>query len=1460
MAIAMEKSLVFVLGLSALGACAPAANGAGSTSNNALAWVDDALPAGAQSGADGGDSWNWVSSDPSAYSGSLSQLSSAGAGVHEHYFSGAFQTLPVAAGDVMFASVYLNPQNVPSEIMLQWNDGSWEHRAYWGASEVTYGANGTASSYYMGPLPKAGYWTLLTVPASAVGLEGSTVSGMAFTLFNGGANWDYAGAAASVPTNMVTVGSGTTPPAATTSSTPTNTTTGPVTTSTGASAVTNAFATDNSTNALPGLSTVDDMMLQLPTVGDNAVHILTPTLLEVDLITTKEADPAAVTNWNLVNSSSQFVAPASGALTVKVNGEEVGITSVGFKRRPLYALMAEYDLRVENSLYLQLAMPIADNQTVQVVNNDGTLWSSTKPFVATANPLRFNPAIHVNQEGYLPGYSKQGMVGYYAGSLGEMSVPTDSGFEIVDAATGAQVFQGQLTARPDLGYEYTPTPYQQVYQADFTSFNTPGQYRLVVPGMGGSTPFRIDAGVGMCFARAYALGLYHQRCGTNLGLPYTRFAHGECHTPAASIPASASAFPFTWTTISNYAITVNSDNPAQVAPFMTSPAKSLFPYVNQGTVTASGGHHDAGDYSKYTINSASLVHYLMFEVDSLPGVAALDNLGIPESGDGISDVMEEAKWESDYLAKLQDADGGFYFLTYPQNREYESNVTPDHGDPQVVWPKTTSVTAAAVAALAQCASSPLFKKTYPQTAAVYLQKAELGWKFLTNAIAKYGKHGAYQKITAYGDDFADNDELAWAACQIFLATGDQNAHQMLLSWFNPADPATWRWGWWHMSESYGSAIRSYAFAVQSGRVASASSLNATFLAACTNEVATAGDNMLTWSEQNAYGTSFPPATKAVQSAGWYFSADQAFDMAVAYQLNPKPAYLTALLANMNYEGGCNPVNASYITGLGWKRQRGIVSQWELNDIRSLPPSGIPIGNIQSEFGYLWDYDGELEELSFPSDGAATAPYPYYDRWADSWNVDTEMVVLNQARGLGSLAFLAAQTSYQTQPWQAVPAQIIVPSGITAVGSNVTVSMQAPGMDFTGARITWEARDQQPTFGQTYTFAPVNNGPQWVEAEAQFPDGRRVFASNNFTANSPNVVWVEDFVPTGGIAGSDGGDAWNWVSSNPTPHSGLLAQQSAIDSGEHQVFFDNATATLTIESNATLYAWIYLDPAHMPTEAMMQWDDQNGSWEHRAYWGANSLTFGIDETTSRINMGALPARGQWVQLAVPASTVNLAGDTVNGMAFTLYGGRATWDCAGVLNPMTNATSATVTVSASATVASRASLAPVSFTVTRTGDSSTALNVSYTLGGSAATGVDYDVSQTGQSAQTIGFAPGSSSATVMITPLASSNIVGPQNIILTLGSGSGYAVGDPNAATIGLTGNSVPMTSMKLTGGAPTFTWASSPGAIYRVLYKNSLSNPWLVAGPDVLAAGSSTSWSEAKTSGTTQQFFMVIEIP
>ena len=1415
-------------------------------------WIDDSLPAGVTTAqGDFGDTWNWINSNPTPSSGTLAHQSVIAAGLHQHYFSGATATLSVNAGDQLFAYVYLDPANPPSEVMLQWNDGSWEHRAYWGANNIAYGTSGSASRYNAGTLPATGQWVRLQVPASAVALEGRPLNGMTFSAYGGRVTWDYAGKADS--------GSSTgTPPVTTTNSTPPVTTTNstpPVATNTIPSVVTNV-PPGNITNAITATAnTLDPMMVQTPKVGDNALHILSPNLLELELINSK-ASGAAVGNWDFVNGL-----PAASKFAVSVNGQAVTVQSVGFKRRVSYAPLNKYDLRMDNCVYLQLATSIADNQPVAVKNPDGSLWNSAMQFTNTTDPLRYNAAIHVNQEGYVPSFPKKANVGYYLGSLGEMNISASSGFKIVDANSGATVYSGPLTTRPDVGYTYSPTPYQKVLEADFSSFTTPGEYRLMVPGMGASLPFLIDEGVAMAFARTYSLGLYSQRCGTSNTAPYTRFTRGACHTAPASVPSpqSNTAYNFTWATISGYASGVNNNNPPQTAPLLTSEANQLYPFVNKGTVDVSGGHHDAGDYSKYTINSAQLVHVLMFAVDSMPGVSALDNLGLPESGDGISDVMQEAKWEADYIAKLQDADGGFYFIVYPINREYEGSVSPDHGDAQVVWPKNTAVTAASVAALAECASSPKFKAAYPAAAALYMQKAQLGWKFLTNAIAKYGKAGAYQKITFYGDDFTHDDELAWAAAAMFAATGDPAYQQKLISWFDPSSSTTWRWGWQHMYAAYGNAVRIFAFAARSGRL-SAGQLDATFLSKCQAQVAAAGDSTLLWSQQNAYGSSFPQDTKGVQSAGWYFSSQQAFDITVAYQLNPKATYLDAIIRNMNYEGGDNPVNVTYVTGLGWKRQREIVNQEAQNDRQILPPDGIPLGNIQVGPLYTYTYGTTLASLSFPSDTATTAPYPFYDRWGDIYNVSTEFISIDQARSLSSLAYVASLTSMKTQAWKSAQGQLNIPSGTAALNTPTTISMTVPGMDLNGARITWEARDQEPAYGPTYTISPKNAGVQWVEAEAQWPDGRRVVATGTFSANSPVVNWVDDAIPAGGVASVVGGDTWNWIS-NPTPVSGKLALQSSIASAEHQIYFDWATATLQVDTGDTLFAYVYLDPANPPSEVMLQWN--NGTWEHRAYWGANSVLYGTTGTTSRQYMGALPPTGQWVKLQVPASKVGLEGTVAKGMSFTLYGGRATWDVAGKTTLVssntpppgtTNVTTTLPSIKTQATVSTASLVGSTNgvITVSRATSTNTALTVNYTVGGTAVNGVDII-----QLATNVTIPAGAISANINIVPKAQTNLVNSKTVVLTLATNAAYAVATPNVASVTLAGNSMPGAALKAVANGMTLNWPSVVGKSYRIAYKTNLTDTaWTDLTGTITATNSAMPFVDATSPKPRQRFYII----
>ncbi len=1579
------------------------------STETATVWVDNAVPAGASSGSEGGDTWSWVSSNPAPYSGAVAHQSAIATGLHQHYFDWATATLTVNAGDKLFTYIYLDPANTPSEVMLQWNDGSWEHRAYWGANTITSGVNGTASRYYAGALPAAGQWVRLEVPASAVGLEGKTVRGMAFTLYGGRATWDYAGKSAAgsgttTPTTpalpMVTASItdataviGTTDNAVvafnrtgdTSSALTVNYTLGgsavkwsdyrrpegdmpvAITIPAGSASanltlvaianvgsvnpqtVSLALATDSaytvgtSSNLVVNLSsgtgtsggtsggsstnststnivgTVSNLVssvvnytaLELPKTGDSGLNILSPTTLELKAIGTKLSG-GVPTLWNLVNSGT-FSAPALSQFAVTVNGQPVTVTAVGFKRRPLYAPLANYDLRIDNNLYLQLATPIADNATVEVKNPSGTLWSSAMQFTAKAEPLRYSPAIHVNQEGYVPSLPKKAMIGYYLGNLGEMDIASSLGFSLVNIQNGATVFTGTLKVRADVGYVYSPAPYQKVLEADFSSFTTPGEYQLKVAGLGASLPFLIDDGIAMGFTRAYALGLYHQRCGTNNVMPYTRHTHDNCHHDLVNVPMPSSSYQFTWTTISNYAMKANPDNVAQTAPKLTSPANQLFPFIKTNALDLSGGHHDAGDYSKYTINSANLIHYLMFAVDSVPGIAALDNLGVPESGDGISDVLQAAKWEADYVAKLQDTDGGFYFLVYPREREYESGTQPDQGDSQVVWPKTTASTAASVAALAQTASSPLFKQKYPAEAAAYMAKAKLGWSFLTNAITRYGKAGSYQKITHYGDDSTHDDELAWAAAEMFAATGEAQYQQKLNEWFpDPSSSSTFRWGWWRLYGCYGHAVRSYAFAARSGRL-NVNQLNAAYLAKCEGQVIAAADDALLWSNQGAYGSSFPAATKRVRGAGWYFSNEQAFDIVVAQQITPKATYVDAMLANLNYEAGCNPVNVSYLTGMGWKRQREIVHQYAQSDRRVMPPAGIPQGNIQAGFIYSEKYGSELTALTFPNDDASTAPYPYYDRWADNFNVTTEFVAVAQARGIVSIAYLATLTPTKTQAWNSTTARIVGTPTTVGTNATVTVSLQVDGLDLSGARIVWEARDQEPAYGATFTFTPTSYGDQWIEAEAQWADGRRAVASASFFATNslPTVSVVATdasmseagdmatytFTRAGSTAAAltvnykMSGTSAKW-SDYRRPNTGDMPEFIVIPAGASSATLtvyavdDTAvegteTAILSLLSDAAYNrgtpnvatAYIYdNEGATLPTVTVTATDaiasenllgvgvftiTRTGSLLAPLtinYTLGGSATQGVDYNATSLSLTLPIGISSAVVIITPVDDTAVEGEETVVLSLSGDGayqmGTAASATISIADNDTATTLPTVSIAATDATASKVGPDTGTFTVTRTGNTASALTVNLAYSGTAVNGSDYNTL-----ASTVTIPAGSTSTTVTVTPKTSSALTATtKTVTLASVATSAYTVGT-TSADASITGNVVPIGAVKKETGGMRVIWNSVVGKTYRVVGKKNLTDTtWTELSGNIQATSTASGWLD--TGATAQGFYQV----
>jgi hypothetical protein len=129
---------------------------------------------------------------------------------------------------------------------------------------------------------------------------------------------------------------------------------------------------------------------------------------------------------------------------------------------------------------------------------------------------------------------------------------------------------------------------------------------------------------------------------------------------------------------------------------------------------------------------------------------------------------------------------------------------------------------------------------------------------------------------------------------------------------------------------------------------------------------------------------------------------------------------------------------------------------------------------------------------------------------------------------------------------------------------------------------------------------------------------------------------------------------------PPPGGG---HRSSLADGLHEHYFDGATTPFHVAADESVFAWVCLDPDHPPQTLMLQWHTSDG-WEHRAFWGEDLITQGTTlGSAGHYRSGDLPVPGAWTMLYVAASSLNLANRDVDGMAFSLYGGRAAYGMAG-----------------------------------------------------------------------------------------------------------------------------------------------------------------------------------------------------
>jgi hypothetical protein len=158
-------------------------------------WFEDGFPAAANIQASGGPPLTLVDKQQGeVFSGQRAITRTAADVVAQDFFDRGGDFV-VPGGGKFFVHCFLDPDDPPQAIMIQFHAGGWKNRAVWGEQEkIPFGAPDTTEKVSMGDLPETGRWVKLEVDAAKIGLKGGAkVSGYAFTQFSGKVTWDRLG-------------------------------------------------------------------------------------------------------------------------------------------------------------------------------------------------------------------------------------------------------------------------------------------------------------------------------------------------------------------------------------------------------------------------------------------------------------------------------------------------------------------------------------------------------------------------------------------------------------------------------------------------------------------------------------------------------------------------------------------------------------------------------------------------------------------------------------------------------------------------------------------------------------------------------------------------------------------------------------------------------------------------------------------------------------------------------------------------------------------------------------------------------------------------------------------------------------------------------------------------------------------------------------------------------------------
>ena len=494
-------------------------------------------------------------------------------------------------------------------------------------------------------------------------------------------------------------------------------------------------------------------------------------------------------------------------------------------------------------------------------------------------------AIRVNQLGFPPQAEK----------LAVITATAATSFEVVAADTGKTVFRNQLGA-PAL---WKPSD-ETVRLADFSALTAPGEYRLKVNGEPLSDRFTIRADAYRDLNAASIKAYYLNRASIPLPAQYA----GVYARPAGHMDDK---------------VLVHASAASKQRP--------------EGTVISSPkGWYDAGDYNKYVVNSGISTYTLLAAFEHFPDYFNKQNLNIPESGNGIPDILNETLWNLDWMLTMQDPnDGGVYHkLT---NKTFDGMVMPDQAmrAPRYVVQKST---AAALDFAATMATASRVFKAYeqqrPGLSARMLAAAEAAWKWAEANPALTFRNPADVRTGEYGDQQLD-DEFAWAAAELYISTGKDNYYRAMKPEQTAATTPAW------------SDVRGLAWMSLAHHRARLTPL---------------ADRKLIASRIDGLAASLAAGWKtsayrvAMQQPDfvWGSSAvalNQAMMLLQGYRLNGNPDYLNAAQSGLDYVLGRNATAYSFVTGFGARPALHPHHRPSLADKGEAPVPGFLVGGPQA---------------------------------------------------------------------------------------------------------------------------------------------------------------------------------------------------------------------------------------------------------------------------------------------------------------------------------------------------------------------------------------------------------------------------------------------------------------------------------------------------------------------------------